>query len=38
MRGSCALARQDVKEDRRGSLKKTKAAVFTPRPIKNDKV
>lgn len=34
MRGSCAFARQDVTEDRRGSPKKTKAAVFMPRLIK----
>jgi hypothetical protein len=32
MRGSCASACQDVTENRRGPPKKTKAAVFTPRP------
>ena len=36
MRGSCAFARQDVTEGPRGWFKKNKAAVFTPRPIKND--
>ena len=37
MRGSCAFARWFVTK-REGNAKKTKAAVFTPRPIKNDKL